>query len=36
MEDIRIEEIVDGINAPPSTDARPNVIEDTEKVYNGF
>ena len=36
MDDIRTEEIVDEINAPPSTDTRPNVIEDTENVCNVF
>ena len=36
MDDIRTEEIVDEINAPPSTDARPNVIENTENVCNVF
>ena len=36
MENIRIEEIVDKINAPPSTDTGPNIIEDTEKVCDVF
>ena len=36
MEDIWIEEIVDKINVPPSTDTRPNVIEDTEVFCDLF
>ena len=33
---IRTEEIMDEIDVPPSTDARPNVIENTENVCNVF
>ena len=35
-DDIRTEEIMDKIDAPPSTDARPNVIGNTENVCNVF